>query len=165
MPLSKEVISKYISPIFVETGSFQGQAISLALSVGFPKVISIELSNKFYDYCYRKFLNDKRVKIFHGDVELMLWDMIKGIDKPVTFWLDAHDSGGETAKGIHGDPIIQELDIIKNHPIKNHIILVDDLRGMVVKDIQNKILEINHNYVFSFEDGFVPNDILVAKVI
>ena len=165
MPLKKEVITKYINPVFVETGSLRGQAIDLALLVGFSKVISVELSKKFYDFCYQKFLHDSRVKIFHGDVELMLWDMIKDIYSPITFWLDAHDSGGDTAKGIHGDPIIQELDIIKKHSIKNHTILVDDLRGMLLKDIQNKLLEINPKYSFSFEDGFIPNDILVARIL
>jgi hypothetical protein len=90
--------------------------------------------------------------------------MIKDINVPITFWLDAHESGGETAKGLHGDPILQELDIIKRHQLKNHTIMIDDLRGMSNKEIENKLLEINPNYKFCFEDGFVPNDVLVARL-
>jgi hypothetical protein len=66
---------------------------------------------------------------------------------------------------------MRELELIKNHPIKEHTILIDDLRewsrdfpaiGFNTEDIKKKILEINPNYVFSFADGQTSNDILVA---
>lgn len=48
-------------------------------------------------------------------------------DKPVIF-LDAHYSMGETAKGNCNTPILKELEIIKNSPHNNAIIIIDDIR-------------------------------------
>jgi hypothetical protein len=164
MPLKKEVIEKYISPVFLETGSLVGEGIKTALDVGFQNIMSVELSDKYYNICLNRFRNNIKVKLFLGDVELVLWDMIKDIEERITFWIDAHESGGDTAKGLHGDPCIQELEIIKNHKRKDHIILIDDLRGMSNKIIEDKLKEINSEYVFCFEDGFVKNDVLVARL-
>jgi len=164
MPLKREVLDKYKSKVFVESGSLVGDAISTALNAGFEKVLSVELSEKYYNICKNKFANEPRVLLFFGDAELLFWDMIKDIDEQITFWLDGHESGGDTAKGIHGDPIMQELEIIKQHHRKDHIILVDDLRGEPNPNIEAMILEINPNYNFCFEDGFVHNDVLAARL-
>lgn len=164
MPLKKEVAEKYLNPVFVETGSWVGEGIQTALSVGFQKVISVELSEKYHNLCKERFKGESRVNLWLGDVELVLWDMIKDIDIPITFWLDAHESGGDTACGIHGDPLSEELDIIKRHHRKDHIIMIDDLRGNRNPEMEKKLLEINPNYQFSFEDGYVTNDVLVARI-
>ena len=164
MPLKKEVILKYMNPVFLETGSLVGESIQLALDVGFEKVLSVELAEKYFDICLDKFKHNSKVNLYFGDVELVLWDMINFIDAPITFWLDAHHSGADTALGIRNDPIIQEINIIKRHHRKDHTILVDDLKGMDAEAIKSKLLEINPSFQFSLEDGFVPNDILVARL-
>ncbi len=164
MPLKKEVIAKYISPVFFETGSFLGDGIQKALKVGFPEIISIEVAKDKYKKCLERFKSNNNVKLYLGDVELMLWDLIKDINKQMTFWLDAHFSGRGTGKGLRNDPIIQELEIIKEHPIKNHIIMVDDLRNLNVNKVKEKLLEINPEYEFILENGHIKNDVLVAKV-
>lgn len=69
-------------------------------------------------------------------------------------------------------PVLQELEQIKKHPIKNHTILIDDVRlfGTIEFDyvtldqIIDKVLEINPNYNISFVPGYVQNDILVAQI-
>jgi len=164
MPLKKEVIQKYMNNVFVESGSLVGGAIETALSVGFKKVLSVELAEKYYNICKNKFDNDPRVTLFFGDVELLLWDMIKDIKEPITFWLDGHESGGDTAKGIHGDPMTQELEIIKLHPIKTHTILIDDVRGNPDPNLFKLLKDINNKYNFIMEDGYVVNDVLVAQI-
>jgi len=65
----------------------------------------------------------------------------------------------------------QELKIIKNHPIKTHTILIDDLRCWNVKKIgfntetlKQAILEINPKYKFELEEGHVEKDILAAYI-
>ena len=45
---------------------------------------------------------------------------MKQVDQKGCFWLDAHDEGG-------GVPTFEELDLIKDHSIKNHTIIVDDI--------------------------------------
>lgn len=164
MPLKKEVIAKYVSPVFFETGSFLGDGIQKALNVGFSKIISIEIATDKYEHCLKRFKKNHNVNLYLGDVELMLWDLIKDIDKQMTFWLDAHFSGRGTGKGLRNDPIIQELEIIKEHPIKDHIIMVDDLRNLNVNKVKEKLLEINPEYEFVLEDGHIENDVLVAKI-
>lgn len=69
-------------------------------------------------------------------------------------------------------PILQELEAIKNHPIKNHTILIDDVRmfgtrdfdGVTLDQITDKLREINPNYSIFFEKGYQANDILVACI-
>jgi len=46
----------------------------------------------------------------------------------VLFWLDAHYSRGITARGNRDTPIWQELQTILSHPVKRHVVLIDDAR-------------------------------------
>jgi hypothetical protein len=51
------------------------------------------------------------------------------------FWLDAHWSGGSTAKGTVDTPIVQELKCVVNHvKADKHIILIDDARCFTGKN-------------------------------
>lgn len=164
MPISTNILSKFLNPYFIETGSHIGEGIQTAVDSGFDKIISIELSNKYYNICKQKFESNNRVSLILGDAELVLKDIIDGINYPITFWLDGHHSGDDTAWGLHNDPIFEELDIISTHVIKSHTILVDDIRGMDVSKLVEKILEINKDYNISYEDGYIPGDILVATL-
>ena len=55
-------------------------------------------------------------------------ELLPKISEPITFWLDGHWSAGDTAQGDTNTPLLQELVEISNHHIKNHTILVDDIR-------------------------------------
>jgi hypothetical protein len=68
---------------------------------------------------------------------------------------------------------MQELDAIKEHPIKDHTIMIDDMRcweepnpvhGFFKDDIYKKLEEINPDYRFEFLDGHQEKDILVAYI-
>jgi len=172
MPSKKEIFKKYINNYFIETGSYLGDGIQQAIDAGFKKIISIELSDKYYNLCKNKFKNNLNVKIIHGDSFKILPTIISEINEPITFWLDGHYSCDDTALGEYWTPLIQELDEIKKHKIKNHTILIDDMRcwkepnpvhGFCTLDIFNKLKEINNLYHFLYEDGIEQNDILVAK--
>lgn len=162
-----DTFSKFPNECFVETGSLKGYGIAMALNAGFKTVYSMEINPEFHNICKQKYKRDHRVKLFLGDSSTDLYAMIAQINTPATFWLDAHVATGET-----GCPILQELDAIKMHPIKNHTILIDDVRifgtfhfdFITISDVINKILEINPNYQISYVNGYVDNDILVARV-
>ena len=171
MPSKTENFSKYPNGIFIETGSFLGDGIQQALNAGFNKVISIELSDKYFEISKNRFANNPNVEIVKGDSFKVLPDVLKDIDEPVTFWLDGHHSCGDTALGDHWAPLMQELDVIKEHPIKTHTILIDDMRcwelpnevhGFYKDDIFKKLSELNPDYQLTYEDGLQENDILVA---
>lgn len=173
MPSNTENFRKYPNDIFIETGSFLGDGIQQALDAGFKNVISIELSDKYFTISTNRFMYNPNVKIVKGDSFKVLPELLKSINTPVTFWLDGHHSCGDTALGEHWAPLMQELDAIKNHPIKTHTIIIDDMRcwqepnpvhGFHKDDIFEKLKEINPDYKFTYEDGLEKDDILVAHI-
>lgn len=171
MPAGKEIFQKYLNPVFIETGSLVGDAIQHALNAGFETVYSIELSKALYNICIERFKDNDNVHFIHGDSSKELERLLNMIKEPVTFWLDAHDSGGGTARGEVESPLMQELEIIGKHFIKTHTLIIDDLRcwsiqvqGFDLNMIMSKCMEINPSYKFIFENGFIENDILVAKI-
>jgi len=173
MTISKEVLSKFVEKgnIFIETGTWQGFTTALAFKIGFKKIFTIELSNKYYQDALKKFSKIKNIVCINGDSIDILPMLLKNINEKVVFWLDGHYSGEGTAKGVFEVPLFQELDAISKHQIKNHTILIDvvrlmnssDWKNISIEDIKNKILQINPEYQFYFEDGHVKNDILVAQ--
>ncbi len=171
MPLNDvEMLRKYLNKVFVETGTYKGDGIQLALDVGFEKVHSMEIFEPLYMQSSERFANNYNVKIWKGDTSIHFGTMIKSITEPITFWLDSHVSGWDSGYNPKcPTPLMKELTEIANHPIKTHTILIDDVRlfdewGMSVDNIKNLILAINPKYVFKFEDGYVSDDILVAYI-
>ena len=156
---------RYPNPIFIETGSCIGDGIQLALYAGFKTIYSIELSPSLYQHCVDRFRSCDNVHLIFGDSEIVLAELLSRINEPVTFWLDAHASGGETVGGE--EPALwKELEAIGKHSIKTHTILIDDLRVWRCTEKLIAIIKaINPAYTFTLEDGFVPKDILVAKIV
>ena len=74
--------------VFVETGSYTGGGIATALDAGFKRVLSIEIQPSYHQMCKKKFNERKEVELILGDSALKLGEVIKGIDEPITFWLD-----------------------------------------------------------------------------
>lgn len=171
---SKEVFEKFPNTYFVETGSYLGEGIQLALDTGsYDQIISIELSPHYASFCKSKFASNKNVKILLGDSGQILFRIMKSIDKTATFWLDGHWSGGNTARGSKISPIMEELEAIKSSKIKNHVILIDDVRGFggdqfdyhTLDEVVDKIKEINPNYKIAFYDcAAAKGDILAAFI-
>lgn len=179
MPTDK--FEKY-TDVFVETGSYLGDGIHAALKAGYKKVHSIEIAEPKYKICKDLFKDEKKVKVYHGDSSDLLEEVISKIKEPITFWLDGHFSEGDRKLGTpmkYLCPLIQELEVIAKHPIKNHVILIDDMNcwqgmdnfyheGFDVNTLIEKIKGINENYVINFIDGkhvdgrVIPNDILIA---
>ena len=168
--------AKYLSPVFVETGSYVGDGIAEALKADFRDIYSIELSPKYYDICKDRFKSYSNINLVLGDSSVVLYDTIKNIQEKITFWLDGHYSSGDTACGQYAVPLIQELEQIKRHPIKHHTILIDDVRLIRSKrnefntfpislpEVEDLVKSINHQYNISYEYGVEDNDILIATI-
>jgi len=129
--LKQSVIRSYgrahQSRILIETGTFRGDML-LAMLHDFDRLYSIELGHDLWCAAVERFAAQPHVKIFEGNSSQILPDLLKGISEPVTFWLDAHSSGFDTAKGQLETAIEGELACIVTHPVKNHVILIDDAR-------------------------------------
>lgn len=169
---NREVFAKHPNPYFIETGSYQGDGIQRALDAGFSCIYSIELSASLHAHCKNRFAWNPGVHLVLGDSSTVLSLVLDTIDAPATFWLDGHYSSGITARGKTNTPILKELEAIAQHPIKNHTILIDDVRCcgtadfdfVTLDEIIAAILTINPAYQIHYEDGYCRNDILVATV-
>lgn len=113
--------------IFVETGTYLGEMVG-AVKYNFKRIYSIELSHELYENARKKFSKHKHISIVNGDSAEVLPEILKYVKEPCLFWLDGHYSGGNTAKGKKETPIMEELKQICAHPVKNHLILIDDAR-------------------------------------
>jgi hypothetical protein len=187
LSLKEGALNKYTyNGIFIETGTFMGGGVTRALEAGFKQIHSIEVSPDFYDYCMTCFADKENVYIHLGSSTEVLPKLLENINEPVTLFLDGHffSASPSTINNIRlakeDVPLLIELDVIANHPIKNHTILIDDRRvfgksnipGEVVDwsevsedTIEKKLLQINKNYKFSYLDSSNgQNDILVAEV-
>lgn len=179
MPLTPGLLSKYPNPVFIETGSFVGDGIQAALDAGFEHVYSIELSEKFYNRCVKRFAHDARVVLYRGDSTEVLPRLLASINPnaPITFWLDGHYSEGETARGAKECPLLEELtEIFRTRGFGSQAqdtILIDDMRcwSMIHHGFDKEKLEvtlINAGWMVRFVDGqlpdgtVLPEDILVA---
>lgn len=171
MPIVNDVFNKYLNGWFVESGTHVGEGVQRALNAGFKNIITVELAPHYYKHCVNRFQSNPDVHIYLGDTEDLLEGLISPINEPITFWLDGHNSGYDTAWGKHESPLMQELEIIKKHPIKTHTILIDDLRcwekphyEFDKNDIVDFLKSINPEYEIAYEDGHVKNDIVVAYI-
>lgn len=172
----KHNFKNYLNPYFIETGTYMGDGVQAAIDANFNKIISIELSEKYYIYSKNRFKDNKNIEIYKGDSINILPTILKEITENCTFWLDGHFSGGDTACGINAVPLKEELDIISKHVIKTHTIMIDDIRLLRTKekewcnlnynltDIENLIYNINEKYKIIYIDGYKNDDILVAYV-
>lgn len=164
--------------VFVETGCYGGDSIKKALDAGFSKVYSMDICEKFVKHCNKRFKKFSNVSVYNKDSSSELWDVIAKIEEPITFWLDAHEGFPDpNAVGVSNTALMGELEQIKQHPIKTHTILIDDLHCcntllfdyLSLEDIIAKVLEVNPDYTITFVDGGdlgeYPGNVLVAMVI
>lgn len=155
--------------IMVETGSHVGHGIQEGLEAGFEKIISFEIAPTLVESCQKRFHGNKRVTVVNASSRTSLWDYIKDIQEPITFWLDAHWSQEDTTFDKVYCPILEELDAIAKHPIKTHTIMIDDVRlfgtwefnFISIRQVTEKVMAINPNYRVQFLDGHIKHDILV----
>ena len=156
--------------VFIETGTYKGDGVQMALDAGFDRVHSMEIFEQLYLQSSSRFANNYGVQVWHGDTSKHFGTMIKSIDESATFWLDSYVSGWDS--GYNPDcpaPLMKELEEISNHSIKTHTILMDDVRffdewGCPVDKVKEVVRDINPDYEFVFEDGYQANDILIAYI-
>ena len=189
MPINFD-LEKYKNDIYVETGFYMGESILKANQYDFKELHSIEINELFLNRGLeeiKKLKLEKKIHLHLGTSKIILKDLISKINSKITFYLDAHDLGYEGTKSFQFDsidncPVLEELNIIKEHSIKEHTIIIDDIRifdgtdnknipyswakntGINSAVIKQKILEINPDYKFKFENGIIQNDVLVAYI-
>ncbi len=125
--------NQYHTKTFIETGTYEGRTLN-ALKYHFEQLYSIELSEQLFARARKKFKRYSHMTLLQGDSSRVLAELLPQINTPCLFWLDAHYSYGNTAKGDVSSPVLAELTHIFNHPIQNHVILIDDARDFGTGD-------------------------------
>ena len=193
--------SKNKPSVFVETGTFKGGIPQRMLQDGtfneWEKIYTIELNEEMCKIASKRYSlyesggsfnqdTDEKDETFkdrkeffggklllvQGDSGEKLKDVLSEIHEPCVFWLDAHAGAKEGyARGEVDCPLIQELETIKKHNVKNHIVTIDDADllgqkqykdGNVVCDysditrdrVEKLLSEINSNFSVSYPSPF-----------
>jgi hypothetical protein len=111
----------------IETGTCFGDMLA-SLAPDFAELHSIELSRDLYELASRRFARYPHVRLYHGDSGALLPQILENSNRPSLFWLDAHYSGGFTARGSLDSPIRAELSVIFRQRSAGHVVLIDDAR-------------------------------------
>ena len=170
--LPDSLLKEHLSDVFFETGTHLGGGITLAVSVGFKEIYSIDINQQLVSSAQEKFKDNENIHIFQGSSASLLFDICSSIssDKKITFWLDGHYHNS-TDNDDNNFPILRELEQIAKLPSNTHTILIDDVRlfGGLLKHtkemVEEKVLEVNPSYKIQYADSKVARgDILVATV-
>jgi hypothetical protein len=141
MTSSVQIFSQYRKDckIFIETGYWMGEGVERAFQSGFEKVYTCDINSDFIANAKEKF-KDQNVIAEVQESSDFLKKVLSEVDEKCLIFLDAHfmpldehredlGFGPITVKdGVDPCPILKELEIIKNHHIKNHVILIDDFQ-------------------------------------
>jgi hypothetical protein len=158
----EEYVTRFKPEVFIETGTYTGHMVMSMLDK-FEKVYSVELDKILYQKAVDKFRSYRNVQILQGESDKVLKKLLPEIKSSCLFWLDAHYSGGQTAKADNETPIMQELECILNHPLADkHIILIDDARCFSgtgdyphITTLQNYIQTKRQQWSFEVKDDII----------
>ena len=145
----------------VETGTCLGAMLD-AVKGCFKKIYSIELDNALFENAQTRFRTYKHIRLRQGDSGDVLPDVLREVRQPSLFWLDAHYSGGFTAKGEVETPVVKELEAVFHHAAQGHVVLIDDARCFTgehdyptIDELQRLVLTSWPDAAFSVEHDIV----------
>jgi hypothetical protein len=115
-------------PIFVETGTFEGESTAQVLPL-FEQIYTVELAEEYYLKAIQRFEGKAAVQVYNESSEQFLRRLQPSLrDRSVLYWLDAHWCiAGETAGEESQCPLVDELAAIASLNPES-VILIDDAR-------------------------------------
>lgn len=117
----------------VETGTYLGVMVDAARR-DYPLIISIELDTAFARRAGRLFRHAPNVHIIQGESGRVLAALAPRLPERTVYWLDAHWSGGDTARADLDTPIITEVTSIFKQARNPAALLIDDAHLFVGQD-------------------------------
>ena len=163
--LEKEkVVSAYArsfgTGILVETGTFQGEMVS-AMRNEFEQIYSIELHPELHENAALRFRRFSHIRILKGNSAEILPSIATEIQKSCLFWLDAHYSGGITARGETDTPISAELQTVLARQ-QSDVVLIDDAFDFVgsngyptIAELEKAVKRARPDYDFTVIDYII----------
>jgi hypothetical protein len=119
---------RYGLRVLVETGTYYGEMVA-AMKNRFAEIHSVEFDSQLAQRAAKKFSRWPHIHILEGDSQKVVPELLKRLQQPALFWLDAGYYGWA---GLQGDKqrLTSEFESILSHPIQKHVILMDDARGL-----------------------------------
>ncbi|OGO17025.1 MAG: hypothetical protein A2Z15_04305 [Chloroflexi bacterium RBG_16_50_11] len=149
----REYARKFSLKTMVETGTYYGDTVNATKNL-FHSIATVEINEAFYRKAKRRFARFGHIKVLCGDSSQLMPQILGGVSKPCLFFLDAHYPSGTTIKALE-TPLMKELTDILDHPVKDHVILIDDARLCVgkgdwpdVSDLRGLVLKHRPDWVF-----------------
>lgn len=112
----------------VETGTYYGEMVA-AMRKHFRSISSIEFDERFYALAQSMFSKYPHIRLLQGDSAMWIPKLLSEIHTPCLFWLDGGYFIWDTLEG-NNNRLMSEIDAILSHPVKQHVILLDDARGL-----------------------------------
>ena len=180
---TRNLFKEFPNRVFVESGSYRGDGIQLAIDAGFKDIYSIDIDETNTKYCMDRFgmrgsnsmgfTEGHLIVVATKDSARDLQSIIETESEPITFWLDAHAQHLEDEPEFPNPyPLLKELEQIGRHPIKRHTIMIDDIlhlthpdiTGWTRETIEEALLKINPDYRLSYYANPVRDNILIAHI-
>lgn len=128
MATIESYLQKFGLKRFIETGTYYGSTTEYIGGLGIDTT-TIELSPRFHAEAVAKFAHLPNIKCLLGNSADLLEAELAARPEPAVLWLDAHYSGGPTAKADDKEtPVVEEMLAIFKHRAVPHVILIDDAR-------------------------------------
>jgi len=141
----RDYAMKYGATTLVETGTYLGDMV-YAMRDSFKNIYSIELNRELYERAQQSFKKYPHIHFVLGNSATELDRVLYGIEDRCVFWLDGHYSGGITSMADERCPLRGELRAIIRHPVKGHVLLIDDAVCFDGKDGYPTLFEL-HDFV------------------
>ena len=163
--IKRQIVATYAKAFetrtLIETGTYLGDMLA-AMRPNFDHLISIDLSPELAERARKRFRKYPSIHIVQGDSGEKLQSVLKGVSQKSLFWLDGHFSSGFTARGALDTPIVKELSTVFDHPVKDHVILIDDARLFngtedypTIEEVKRIVAEVRPDYEFSVRNDAI----------
>jgi hypothetical protein len=123
-----EYAERYGLHTLVETGTYYGEMVA-AMRRRFDHIYSVEFDSALAHRAQKKFSRWPHIHILEGDSQRVVPELLQPLDQPALFWLDAGYYGWAGLQG-NKQRLTSELEAVLGHRIPNHVILMDDARGL-----------------------------------
>ena len=140
----RDYAERYRLSVLIETGTYYGEMVA-AMRNRFAEIYSVEFDSRLAQRAAKKFARWPHIHILEGDSGQVVPELLQSLRTPALFWLDAGYYGWA---GLQGDKqrLTGELEAILRHSIPQHVILMDDARGLngqngapTVEDLKRRI--------------------------
>ena len=123
-----EYAERYRLRTLVETGTYYGEMVA-AMRNRFDEIYSVEFDSALARRAQKKFSRWPHIHILEGDSQRVVPELLQSLDRPALFWLDAGYYGWAGLQG-NKQRLTSEVEAVLGHRVQNHVILMDDARGL-----------------------------------